>query len=209
MAIRHAKDRTQPHKFQTIATLETIEQSIRRLPHGDRRGLAYNGIGASPVAKQVAGAGRDALSHAVAPDALQHRAAIADLVHTYARHIRAGNGAACADLFTEDAVFEMHVLNPEDMTVALHTRLEGRSAIIDHIIGASSPGARILPMIHNLIVEVDGDRAGSTCAMSAVIVPSGGDFFGEYSDSFRFADGWRFSARKHTILLNRAGKNGK
>ncbi|MEJ5979517.1 nuclear transport factor 2 family protein [Novosphingobium sp. PS1R-30] len=134
---------------------------------------------------------------------LRDCAAITDLVHTYALHVRSGEGQACCALFTEDAVFEMHVLDPADMSLKLHKRLEGRDAVIGHIAGATSPNARILPMIHNLIVEVDGTQASSTCAMSAVTIPDGIDLFGEYSDSFRFTDRWLFSARRHTILLQR------
>jgi hypothetical protein len=43
---------------------------------------------------------------------LNARAAIADLVHTYAKGVRSGHGGGCARLFTDDATFEVREILP-------------------------------------------------------------------------------------------------
>lgn len=135
---------------------------------------------------------------------LQDRAAIADVVHTYALNIRDGAGAACADLFVQDAVFEMFDSDPVDLSPRLRARIEGRDAIIAHIAGASKAGARVCPMIHNLTIRIDGDVAESACTMNAITIPGGHELIGAYRDRFRYdVDAWRFTARAHTILLHR------
>lgn len=135
---------------------------------------------------------------------LQDRAAIADVVHTYALNIRDGAGTACAELFAEDAVFEMFDADPSGLSPRLRARIEGRDAIIAHIAGASKAGARVCPMIHNLTIRLDGDVAESACTMNAVTIPGGHELIGAYRDRFRYdGEAWRFTARAHTILLHR------
>jgi ketosteroid isomerase-like protein len=140
---------------------------------------------------------------------LQDRAAIADLVHTYALNIRDGAGAACAELFADDAVFEMFDADPADLSPRLRARIEGREAIIAHIAGASRPGSRVCPMIHNLTIRIDGDAAEGACTMNAVTIPGGHELIGAYRDRFRCDGGvWHFTARAHTILLHRPSVAG-
>lgn len=115
---------------------------------------------------------------------LEDRAAISDLVYTYALNIRDGNGRGCADLFAPDAAFEMY--DCAEGTRQLRKRLEGRDAIIGHITGASTDMARVCPMIHNLVVRVDGDRAESACTMTGIVIPGGHEFVGSYHDEFRW-----------------------
>ena len=134
---------------------------------------------------------------------LTDRSAIADLVHGYALHIRDGKGRACAELFAPDAVFEMFDLDVTHGLRRLRARHEGRDAIIDHIAAASSDGARVCPMIHNLTIAVEGDEAEGACSMTGIVIPGGHAFVGEYRDRFRWDGVWRFSSRAHTILLDR------
>jgi hypothetical protein len=134
---------------------------------------------------------------AEAPDA---RAAIADLVHTYALNIRSRRGAGCGDLFTEDAVFETRKGEPD---AAVLNRLEGRAAIRAYLAKASEGASRVCPMIHNLLVNVHGGEASSNCLMVAVVLPSGDELLGEYRDTYRFEGAWRFSSRTYTILHER------
>ena len=133
---------------------------------------------------------------------LDARAAIADLVHTYALNIRTGRGAACADLFTEDAVFETRRADPEVQTL---NRLEGRDAVVAYLTKASQSDARVCPMVHNLLIAVDGCEASSNCVMAVVALPGGTELIGEYVDTYRFEDGWRFASRTYTILHERFG----
>lgn len=133
---------------------------------------------------------------------LLDRTAIADLVYTYALNIRDGNGPGCAELFAEDAIFGMYGMEI-DGTRQLRKQIEGRDAIIEHISVSSGGAARVCPMIHNLVIRIDGNSAESACTMTGVVIPGGDDFIGEYRDEFRWEGRWRFVARNHTILLNR------
>lgn len=106
---------------------------------------------------------------------LLDRTEIADLVHSYALNIRDGNGRNCAEFFANDAVFEMFGVET-DGTRQLRKRIEGRDAIIEHIAGSSGRAGRVCPMIYNLVIRIDGDRAESACTMTGVIIPGGDDF---------------------------------
>ena len=130
------------------------------------------------------------------------RAAISDLVHTYALNVRSGNGASCAKLFTNDAVFEVRdapARNPEAEWLT-RSRLEGHDAIAAYVARTATPENRVCPLIHNLLIDVRGREATSTCVMISVVWSSGRQLIGEYLDSYRFEDGWRFTSRIFTIL---------
>jgi hypothetical protein len=133
---------------------------------------------------------------------LAARAAIADLIHTYARNIRAGRGADCVQLFTADAVFEVRQapLGNSD-AVLTRAKIAGHEALSNYLVGATGD-ARVCPLIHNLLIEVDGREALSNCVMTSLVWPSGQQLMGEYQDSFRFETrtGWRFSSRVFTIF---------
>ena len=132
---------------------------------------------------------------------LEARAAIADLVHGYARNIRAGRPEECGALFTSDAVFETRdaPLGRREPP-RTRSRLEGRESIVAYLAHGASGDTRVCPMIHNLMIEVNGREAKSDCVMEA-IVSNGMTLFGEYHDRFRIEDGgWRFSSRLFNIF---------
>lgn len=131
---------------------------------------------------------------------LAAKAEIADLVHTYALHIRARRPERCGELFTDDGCFEVIEADPLDPGADRRMfRAEGREAVIASV-GRSAATARVFPAIHNLIVEVDGDAARATSLMLATVFPGGGETIGEYADEFRRESGhWRFSARTYTL----------
>lgn len=134
-------------------------------------------------------------------DLLLARAAIADLVHTYALNVRTGNGADCAALFTDDAVFEVREAPPSNPAAGRsRSRLEGRAAIAAYVARTASPENRVCPLIHNLLIDVRGNEATSTCVMISVVWSSGRQLIGEYHDSYNFEKEWRFSSRVFTIL---------
>jgi hypothetical protein len=135
-------------------------------------------------------------------EVLDARAAIADLVHTYALNIRRRQGAACTDLFTEDAVFETRRADPEMRTL---NRLVGRDAIVAYLAKTSQGETRVCPMIHNLLITVEGREASSNCLMAALALPGGTELIGEYEDTYRFDGVWRFASRTYTILHERFG----
>lgn len=129
------------------------------------------------------------------------RAAIADLVHTYALHVRTGNGSRCADLFTDDAFFEIREAFVSNGDAArVRARLEGKEAIASYVSRTATPEARVCPFIYNLLIDVHGRNATSNCLMTTLVWSSGHQLVGEYRDSFRFDDRWRFSSRVFTIL---------
>ncbi len=136
------------------------------------------------------------------PDPNADRAAIVDLVHAYALHIRRGEPMCAAALFAEDGAFEVREADPLDSaSLKVRSRVEGREHVETYITG-STASARMVPMIHNLLVQLAGDRATASSLMIGRIWPSPREVFGEYADSFRRVGGvWRFSERIYTIWL--------
>lgn len=134
---------------------------------------------------------------------LADRAAVEDLVHTYALHIRNRQPERVAELFAPDAVFEVRAGDPLDpASVTLRKRSEGVAEIVASVSG-STGSHRVFPAIHNLLVTLDGDRATASSLMIATIFPGAKETLGEYADSFvRTADGWRFSQRIYTIWMS-------
>lgn len=132
----------------------------------------------------------------------EDRAAIADLVHRYALHIRRGEPSQAAALFAADGAFEVREANPFDpASLAVRSRVEGR-VHVETYIGSSTAGVRMVPMIHNLMVEVEGDRAGASSLMVGRVWPTANEIVGEYADSFRREGGrWLFAERIYTIWI--------
>ncbi len=114
---------------------------------------------------------------------LVDRQAIADLVHAYANGVREGAAAVCGAMFTEDGVFEVRERNVLDPASPRQlARTEGRAAITEFIAGGITAPVRVCPLIHNLVIALDGDGASAVCAMEGRTMPPGGDFIGEYED---------------------------
>ena len=129
------------------------------------------------------------------------RAAIADLVHTYAKNVRTGNGSECAKLFTENAVFEVREALPGSPGLArTRSKVTGHDAIASYVSRTAAPEARVCPLIHNLLIQIDGHEATSSCVMTSIVWSSGKQIIGEYQDSYRYETGWRFTSRIFTIL---------
>ncbi len=143
-------------------------------------------------------------------DSTASRTAIADLVHGYALAIRQGAAARCPAMFTTDGRFEVREGDPRDPASGRRLALaEGREAV-GRYIAASTARVRMLPMIHNLIIELDGDRAAASSLMVGRVWPDGGEVMGEYADSFSREDGvWLFSSRIYTIFREGLGDPGQ
>ena len=131
---------------------------------------------------------------------LEARAAVADVVHGYALNIRSGNAAGCEHLFTLDAVFEVRERSVGAGITRTRSKLSGRPAIMTYLVDGAASQIRLCPLIQNLIVRVNGREATSTSAMIAFVLPHGKAILGEYDDSFRREDDWRFSSRIYTVL---------
>jgi hypothetical protein len=136
----------------------------------------------------------------------EDRAAVAELVHRYALHIRRGEPALAAQLFADDGTFEVREVDPfAPDAVTVRSRAEGRDAVGAYI-GNSTAGVRMIPMIHNLMVELDGDLAKATSLMMGRVWPTANEIVGEYADSVRYHGGrWAFASRIYTIWRAPAG----
>lgn len=133
------------------------------------------------------------------PSPIESRAAIADLVHRYALNVRSGNHMACEALMTEDVAFEVRETHPADLAgFRVRSHVVGRTETLAYI-GRGSSGLVICPLIHNLLIDLDGSTAQSSCIMESRTFPSGHEVIGEYRDSYRFDGGWRFSRRVYTM----------
>lgn len=129
------------------------------------------------------------------------RAAIADLIHRYALQVRSGDGIDCAEFFTEGAVFEVReapIGNPA--AARTRSRLEGHAAIGAYVARTMQPDSRVCPIISNLLIDVRGNEATSSCVMTSIVWANGRQLVGEYRDSFRLDDRWRFTSRTFMIL---------
>jgi len=128
-----------------------------------------------------------------------HRA-IADLVHGYALAIRRDRPEDAAVLFVENGWFEIRDGHPSRPEFTVRSRLEGRAGVLAYL--APNKGKpHPIPMIHNLMITLDGERASASSVMEAVIIESGTRVIGEYDDHFVREDGeWRFASRTYTIF---------
>ena len=133
-------------------------------------------------------------------DRIEARLDIAELIHTYARCIRTDRPEEVGALFTEGGCFELRSGDPDSDQFERKYRHEGRAAI--HASMSQNKGsAHPVPLIHNIVAEVSGDTATSTCVMQATIYGTSHAFMGEYHDSFRRVDGtWLFSERVFTMF---------
>ena len=131
------------------------------------------------------------------------RAAIADLVHRYAFNIRRGQPQACEDLFTANVEFHVREASPTSLNefITRGTSI-GREQVLTYIAHTGDRASRFVPLIHNLLIEVNGDEAHSTCMMTNRIYPGGAGVMGEYQDSYRQENGWRFSKRIFTKYVD-------
>jgi hypothetical protein len=121
---------------------------------------------------------------------IEARDAIRELRARYGWHAARGDFAGVAGLFAPDGVFEFSMPSGRQ-------RLSSRAAISAALSGLFKPVA-VMPMIHNEIINVDGDQAWGTCAMESRVAPNyDGGFVGYYHDrARRFDDGWLFTERR-------------
>ena len=131
-------------------------------------------------------------------EALESRARIADLVHRYANHIVAGSFRECRVLFMPDATFETRQARPGDpSSVRTLSKAEGIDAILAYV--GRSVGD-VCPMIHNLVIDISGDEAVSSCIMAATVWSTGQVIVGQYHDTYRRDPEWRFASRSYTMF---------
>lgn len=133
-------------------------------------------------------------------DRLEARLAVADLIHAYARHIRRDEPDRVSALFLPDGTFEVRDGHPDRPDFTQRSFHASAQELHDYLApGKGKPHP--LPLIRNLIVEVDGDAATANSVMDARIQGTAHSITGEYHDSCRRVDGrWYFAGRVFTIF---------
>jgi hypothetical protein len=135
-------------------------------------------------------------------DRVESRLAISELIHTYARCIRYDRPDEVGALFTEDGIFELREGHPDQAEFTVKFRYEGRDNVHTQM-SANKGSAHPVPLIHNLIVELDGDSATANCVMNGTIFGTNQAIMGEYRDCFRREQGdWLFSERIFTMFAS-------
>lgn len=126
---------------------------------------------------------------------LADREEIRDLTATYAH--RVAHGLANADLFTDDGAY-IQQRSPDEAP----SEVRGRAALDAHYIERPDNVGVATPMIHNHLIEVDGDEAQAVCSIELRITGSEVMFAsGYYEDRLRRDAGqWKFVERKVTFF---------
>ena len=125
---------------------------------------------------------------------LEDRAEIIELTARYCRYVTEASKEKIVALYVPDGVF--------DRTNSNGTVARGHAELLKTY-GNSGPNA-FLPVIHNHIVELDGDEAAGTCVVESPVragKPNG--FVSRYEDKYRRVDGkWLFAERKVFTVMN-------
>jgi len=122
---------------------------------------------------------------------LADRELIRDLTHSYAH--RVAHGLANADLFTDVGAY-IHRRTLDDPGHV--TR--GRAALDAHFAPRPGTTGGAMPMIHNHLIEIDGDEARATCSIELRVSADGESMIasGFYRDRLRREGGvWKFVER--------------
>lgn len=133
-------------------------------------------------------------------DRLESEAAITRLVHAYALAIRRDRPEDVACLFAPDGTFEVREGAPDREEAATMQRFDDPSALVAYLVqGKGRPHP--IPMIHNLMIDMDGNDARASSVMVGPIPGTTHQVLGEYADSFVRREGaWYFSARIFTVF---------
>lgn len=127
---------------------------------------------------------------------LADREQIRDLTAAYAH--RVAHGMANADLFTDDGAY-IHRRSHDEPA----HEVRGRAALDSHYVARPGSAGVATPMIHNHLIELDGDEARAVCSIELRIAGSEGGIFasGYYQDRLRREDGvWKFVERNVTFF---------
>ena len=135
-------------------------------------------------------------------DTIESKLAIADLVHGYARAIRHNKVEDVEALFAPDSTFEVRGGHPSKPEFEVQNRYESARAIGAFMNESKGSANHPVPLIHNLMIELDGDRASGSCSMEGHFWGTEHKMIGEYRDSFVRIDGrWLFASRSFTMYV--------
>lgn len=132
-------------------------------------------------------------------DRLESESAIARLIHAYAQAVRREEVERVADLFIPTGTFEVRDGHPDRAEFTMRQRFAAPEALVAFLLeGKGKPHP--VPLLHNIMVEVEGDIATANSMMAAPIYGTDHEVFGEYHDSFVRVEGrWLFSGRIYTV----------
>jgi hypothetical protein len=128
---------------------------------------------------------------------LEDREELRELIARYA--LRTALGVSCADLFTDDGAMAYQFPGADVHVTSGRAALdEGYGAM------AQAPQAdRPLPMLHNIVLEVDRDHAIGLSSNEVRVAQDGRSMVGSgvYADTFRREEGrWLFARREVTMF---------
>jgi len=133
-------------------------------------------------------------------EGIEAQIAIADLIHEYARLVRSDEPAKVPALFTVDCVFEVRDGHPDNPEFTVRSRHEGRDAL-EAFYSPMKGQPHPVPIIHNLMIDVQGDTANANMLMDAQVYGTAHRLSGEYHDTFRREEGrWLFASRIFTMF---------
>lgn len=137
-------------------------------------------------------------------DRLEAQQEIAGLVHGYARHIRRDEPEKVHELFLPEGTFEVRDGHPDSDDYVVRTFNASAQELHDYL--APNKGkAHPVPLIRNLMIEVDGDTATANSVMDATIYGTSHAIQGEYRDTCQRVGGrWYFKSRIFTIYAGSA-----
>lgn len=128
---------------------------------------------------------------------------IAELVHEYARLVRREEYEGLAALFVPEGTFEVRRGHPDRPEFEPQQRFDTPGDLVAYLVSMRGKPHPV-PLIHNLIVRVEGDAAHASSSMTARVYGTDHSVAGEYLDRFtRSPEGWRFAARTYTIYAGR------
>jgi len=132
-------------------------------------------------------------------DVIEAKLAIADLVHDYARAVRHNKVEDVEGMYAPDSFFEVRGGHPSEPEYKVQNRYDGAKAIGAFMMeGKGRPHP--IPLVHNLMIEVDGDRATGLLAMEGQVYGTEHKIIGEYQDSYvRIGGRWKFASRIYTM----------
>ena len=122
---------------------------------------------------------------------LADEAAIRDLARRYAHCVWQKDAAGAIALFAEDA----------EMDTGDRPPIRGRAALLKAY-DAMFASSELRPMVHNHVIDLDGDDATGACYLDLRAVIDGKDMTGAgyYQDRYvRIGETWKFQSRKLTM----------
>jgi hypothetical protein len=127
---------------------------------------------------------------------LADRAMIEHLIAVYAQRVM--RGEANAELFTDDGAY-IHRRTPTVEPVIVR----GRAELDAHYVARPDAFGAATPMIHDIMLTIDGDDAEGSCVMELHMSREGRHViaYGCYEDRFRREGGrWKFVTRDLTMI---------